>query len=119
MSPSERYLAYSWGNKHPYLLQLACFYLFEAKQQGKSTDWAYEEFKCQADNVPTHKDKFWYWLIQKVQALPIIGGYLKKAFNFIHNWFSYIITISLIIIVIFSIFGEVDWNKVKPFFPFL
>ncbi|MCI5197282.1 MAG: hypothetical protein D3919_13865 [Candidatus Electrothrix sp. AW5] len=44
LSPGDQKLARQWGNRHPYLLQLAATALVEARQFRKNTAWAKKRF---------------------------------------------------------------------------
>lgn len=39
LSVDEQSHAQQWGDRHPYKLQLAAYYLWEARQQGKPIKW--------------------------------------------------------------------------------
>ncbi|EDN70903.1 conserved hypothetical protein [Beggiatoa sp. PS] len=116
---SEQYLASCWGNQHPYLLQLACFYLFKAKQLEKDTDWAEKEYRRQAENVPTRKDKLLDWLVQKTQTLPIIGRYLSSVITWTGDMLTRIGAIFFIITLILCIIGYMNWDSLKDMLPAL
>ena len=53
LTEEEQKLAKKWGKCHPYLLQLAAYYLWEARQNGRDFKWAEKEFKSQLN-----KDKY-------------------------------------------------------------
>ncbi|WP_232435756.1 AAA-like domain-containing protein [Rivularia sp. PCC 7116] len=44
LTPNEQDLAQQWGKGYPYLLQLAGFYLYEARQLGRDFKWAENQF---------------------------------------------------------------------------
>jgi len=113
LSVAEQHLARRWGNKHPYLLQLACFYLFKAKQLGKDRDWAHKEYQRQAENVPTRKDKLFDWLVQKTQKLPYFGRYLSASIIWIGNMLTHLGAIFLLIAIILFILNYISWDSLK------
>lgn len=47
LTEEEQSLAQQWGKRHPYFLQLASYYLLEARQSGKSITWAKKNFQNQ------------------------------------------------------------------------
>lgn len=51
----ERQLAKDWGDRQPHRLQLAGQVLFEAKRDGKNTDWAKQRFKAQLEETRLNK----------------------------------------------------------------
>lgn len=55
LSLSEQRLMRQWGERHPYLLQLAGFYLCQARQNGRDEAWAHEQFLAEARRVPTRR----------------------------------------------------------------
>ena len=56
LSEDRQKLALQWGERHPYLLQLAAVCLWEAREYDRSNEWARERFEKNA-----HKAKR-YWL---------------------------------------------------------
>jgi hypothetical protein len=52
LSTEEQQLARDWGKGYPFLLQLAGYSLYEARQHGKSITLAKQEFEKQAQNAP-------------------------------------------------------------------
>jgi AAA+ ATPase superfamily predicted ATPase/V8-like Glu-specific endopeptidase len=71
LSTEEQQLARDWGKHHPFLLQLAGHSLYEARQQGKGTAYAQQEFEKQAQNAPAFNRRqmiSWETLKEKVRA---------------------------------------------------
>lgn len=48
---SEQRLARKWGGRHPFLLQLAGYYLCEARRQRKDKSWAKKRFQAEVDRL--------------------------------------------------------------------
>lgn len=48
LHPDQQKLALAWGKQEPFLLQLAGFCLWEARQQNQDSDWAKAQFEEQA-----------------------------------------------------------------------
>ena len=49
LSPEKQQLALEWGGRHPYLLQLAGLWLWEARRKDRPVDWAKQKFDEQAE----------------------------------------------------------------------
>jgi hypothetical protein len=62
LSDRRQTLALKWGEKHPYLLQLAGMYLWEAKRFDKSDDWAKAEFEQARKNTMGRRFGRKWWL---------------------------------------------------------
>lgn len=52
LSTEEQRLVRKWGGRHPYLLQLAGYYLCQARQQGRDVAWAHEQFMAEKNRLP-------------------------------------------------------------------
>jgi len=124
----ERQIAKSWGGKTPWQLQLAASFLFEARQSGKSTTWAKQQFERERGRLlqvpeqqPSWSVKPWLraafvdfprWL----GRLPLrLGRYVDDTANLIMGW----IIILLILACLFKYAGIADlfaviWAHVKP-----
>ncbi|AVH70488.1 AAA family ATPase [Nostoc sp. 'Lobaria pulmonaria (5183) cyanobiont'] len=75
LSVDEQNHAQQWGNRHPYKLQLAGYYLWEARQQGKDIKWAKQQFKQQlADPKSKVKGKWWQSLLGLLWDIPLRLG---------------------------------------------
>jgi hypothetical protein len=60
LSPQEQNCAQEWGHRHPYKLQLAGYFLWEARQQGKPIPWAKKQFEQQiAESKPSRQGQGW------------------------------------------------------------
>lgn len=55
LSLAEQRLAREWGGRHPYLLQLAGYFLCQARQQGRDEAWAHEQFLAEKRRVPLRR----------------------------------------------------------------
>ncbi|MBF2064281.1 MAG: ATP-binding protein [Calothrix sp. C42_A2020_038] len=103
----EQNYALQWGRCHPYLVQLACSYLWEAKHHNKSIQWAKQKFQQEVSKmkpgikksytgVMTQNLNLWKWL-QKIGALPAnIGNILER---FTHTIAGLIILLLPILII--------------------
>lgn len=52
LSLAEQRLVREWGGRHPYLLQLAGYFLCQARQNGRDESWAYEQFQAEKRRLP-------------------------------------------------------------------
>lgn len=52
LSIEEQRRVREWGGRHPYLLQLAGYYLCQARQHGRDEAWAYELFLAEKRRLP-------------------------------------------------------------------
>jgi len=52
---AEQRLARQWGGRHPFLLQLAGYFLCQARQRGKGASWAEERFRAEARRLPARR----------------------------------------------------------------
>jgi hypothetical protein len=73
LSVDEQSHVQQWGDRHPYKLQLAGYYLWEARQQGKSIKWAKQEFKQQLTKAKSASNgqRWQLWLRRLVWDLPV------------------------------------------------
>ncbi|WP_298819506.1 hypothetical protein [uncultured Chloroflexus sp.] len=55
LSLEEQRLARAWGQRHPCLLQMAGYFLCQARQQGKDSSWAYQQFQLERSRVPASR----------------------------------------------------------------
>ncbi len=75
LSSYEQRLARNWGGSHPFLLQLAGSFLWEARQLGQDARWAKAKFEQEARRVP----KYGFDLRSILANLPLkLGRETKK-----------------------------------------
>ncbi len=83
LTEDEQNLAQQWGKRHPYLLQLAASYLWEARQEGKDSEWAKRRFKQQFSKYKSRLK------ILKISRLPLWNGilFVGRSIRWIgQNW---------------------------------
>ena len=88
LSDRRQTLALKWGENHPYLLQLAAMYLWEAKRFDKSDDWAKAEFDQARKNTMGRRfgRKWWLPLRWIFHDFPIgLGGLSEKIGNVVNR----------------------------------
>jgi AAA+ ATPase superfamily predicted ATPase len=96
LSQDEQNYAKQWGKCHPYKLQLAGTYLWEARQTGKSIKWAKQQFEQQINGTPSRIQQ-WNWrsLLRFLWDIPLnaakrprYNGYtvVSRPFSRIHRY---------------------------------
>ena len=119
LSPEKQQLALEWGGRHPYLLQLAGFWLWEARRQDRPESWAKQKFEEEAERFRISRTKFnlrrwwpplrflfWHLPLRVGKAAKLIGG----KWDDIGSWiFGSVLLVSLGALAL----GKVPWEKVK------
>lgn len=119
LTTEEQNYAQQWGNRHPYLLQLAGYWLWEARQQGKPVSWAKEQFERGAENVPKEAVnitrasgqvllRLWKVPLYVGRVTTLVGRNLDDAVN-------RIIGVAILILVLLAIARVLSWNQVWDF----
>lgn len=120
LSPEKQKLALEWGGRHPYLLQLAGSFLWEAQRQDRDISWAKQQFDREAQR--TFRSRFnlgrWWRLLRLLfWDLPVKLGSLAKiiggTWDDIGNWiFGVVILFGVAALVL----GLANWEQVKDLF---
>lgn len=120
LTEEEQKLAQKWGQFHPYLLQLASYYLLEAREIGKDCKWAKKQFDLQFDKyksktkVGNNHNIWWLIIVLIIFLFGIIIGMITMP-TFIFNLFDAIgidlnpignISITLIILNALGAIGQ-------------
>ncbi|MCT7957762.1 AAA-like domain-containing protein [Laspinema palackyanum] len=113
LSPEKQKLALEWGGRYPYLLQLAAFWLWEARRGDRSVQWAKQQFDQQAKRIPGWRldgRRIWRGFRWVIWDLPkslfgvtkIIGVGVNEVIG---------MGIGLIVIVVFllALSGQITW----------
>lgn len=100
LSDHRQKIALDCGGKHPYLLQSAGKYLWEAQQQGHAENWAEEKFKMEVKKVPRSKDL----LKRGIGAVAGLGKFAKKIGGGVSGAGD-LVTGSMIIVVLIALIG--------------
>jgi uncharacterized protein len=108
--------ALQWGKCHPYLVQLACSYLWEAQQHKKKIQWARNKFQQEASKLNGIKKRrnsgviswqdLWSWF-NNLGALPANIGHILEKFT--HT----IVGLVILILPILIIAGVLRLDEVK------
>ena len=122
LNHNEQKYVYSWGKHHPYLLQLAASYLWEARYYSKGTKWAKKQFeaqkklfeeqkklfeeqkKKQSPHLPSliekeeGKEKNIFWLLKTLPR--IIGEFVETLENVTKSIIGLVILTLLILVVL-------------------
>ncbi|BAY77140.1 hypothetical protein NIES25_36000 [Nostoc linckia NIES-25] len=118
LSVDEQNCVQQWGDRHPYKLQLAGYYLWEARQQGKPIKWAKEQFKQQLTKAKSasNEQRWQLWLRWLVWDLPVrlgkIPQFIGVTVGDIGNWITGLVMLLLPVLVLV---GVVRWNEVWDF----
>lgn len=119
LSENRQKLALKWGERHPYLLQLAAVCLWEAREYDESDEWARERFEKEA-----HKAKrYWFdphgfvsplrWLFWDLpSAVGRLVGVLGVKVSDMRNWF---VGIAIIVTILALGLGIVNWEQIREF----
>ena len=118
LSPEKQDLALEWGGRHPYLLQLAGLWLWEARQQDRPESWAKQKFDEQAQRFLKNRlhRRRWWLPLKWLWDLPLKVGSLARLIG--ANWsdigdriFGSVILIGLSAFAL----DKVPWETVKDF----
>ncbi len=105
LSPERQKLALQWGERHPYLLQLAGRCLWEAQTQHRPDSWAKEEFLQASQNVP--QTFSWQKFVGKLLWLPLKLGRMARftgdKFDDTGNLISGTVILIVLCLVVFKI----------------
>lgn len=108
LDSEKRQLALAWGGRHPYLLQMAGLFLWEARQGGKSNRWAkkrFEEQQCRIKPVSVWK-RGAGWILKRMPTLP---GHVKDCTAIV----LFILLLGFIIAVGYGWWtGKLPWKDV-------
>ena len=115
LSPQEQNYAQEWGHRHPYKLQLAGYFLWEARQQGKSILWAKKKFEQQiAASKPSRQGRGWkLWANRIFVVAPRrLGNGAKLIGTTFSDISAWIIGIIFLVMLVRVVAGELDWNQI-------
>jgi uncharacterized protein len=109
LSSDEQQKARTWGNGHPYLLQLACSLLCQARQQGHDQQWVERQFQRQARRVPRRQR----WLRKLLTPLRWIFWDLPRGIGSLAAWIgirlddvkNWLIGMALLLALLLAILG--------------
>jgi uncharacterized protein len=111
LSDPRQKTALDWGDKHPYLLQSAGKYLWEAQQHGHSESWAEEKFKMEVKNVQRSRNI----LKRGISAVAELGKFAKKVGGGVSGAGDLVTGIMIIVLSIALIGGVVNISDIGGF----
>jgi uncharacterized protein len=111
LSNPRQKTALAWGEKHPYLLQSAGKYLWEAQQQGHPESWAEEKFKMEVKNVPRSKNI----LKLGIGAVEGLGKFAKRIGGGVSGMGDLVTGSMIIFISIGLVCGAVNLSDIGGF----
>jgi hypothetical protein len=124
LTDMEQRLALSWGQLHPYLLQLACGSLCEARQLGYDVNWAKAQFDAQAVRHREPEDeqkaarpglRWWSpfrWLL--VDAPMRVGRLAKWIGASLDDLGSWLIGMAIVVVVVLVVIRLLAWDDLEP-----
>jgi uncharacterized protein len=104
--------ALKWGERHPYLLQLAGSYLWEEQQQGHSESWAEEKFREGAKEIPVKRNI----VKQAFRDVARIGKLGQKIGDIADDLGNFVKGLVIITIVVGVLFKVVPWSGLSDLF---
>ena len=111
LSLDEQRLARAWGRRHPYLLQLAAYFLYQARQEGRDTAWARMQFEAEARRVPRVHGRLrpLRWLAWDAPAR--LGRLAKRTGETLDDLTNWVIGMVILIVVILAVLGVLTWPQ--------
>ncbi|MFP5272529.1 nSTAND1 domain-containing NTPase [Coleofasciculus sp.] len=110
LSPERQKLALAWGGRHPFLLQLAGCWLWEAQQHSRPDEWARQKFEQEAQRVPhsgvtmrrlKRPVRLLLWLPMKLgQMARFVGDKLDDTSNLIAGMVILVVAILVVLKVL-------------------
>ncbi len=70
-----------WGQRHPYLLQLAAWYLCEAQRHSRHISWAKSCFIREARRLPQLQPSRRHWWLRLHQSPTLLPAYIKRSLS--------------------------------------
>jgi len=109
LTQQEQSIAQQWGNRHPYFLQLAGYYLYEARQLRKDIKWAKIQFKNQ---VSKYKSELKVYKLYKLPKwLLKLINFIGISANFVENSAKSVIGLVIILAVILVVLKVIKLNE--------
>ena len=104
---SDQALALELGGRHPFLLQMAAYYVFEAQVTGRDAAWIRTQFQRQAGDHRGFRvslKRLPIWLLTTAPAgIGRLAGWLGATWDASRNWFVGAI---IIIVVVLALLGR-------------
>jgi hypothetical protein len=111
LSETRQKTALSWGENHPFQLQLACQYLWEAHQQDRPESWAEQKFR--SANLPKPHSSNIFKL--GFRALATLGKFGQKIGDNIDDWGNFVRGMIVIAMISLVLCGTVPWSGFAKF----
>jgi len=115
LSPQEQNYAQEWGHRHPYKLQLAGYFLWEARQQGKPIPWAKKQFEQQiAESKPSRQGRGWrLWVYRIFVVGPRrLGNGVKLIGTSVDDITAWIIGMAIVVMLVLVGVRVLQWNQI-------
>ncbi len=125
LSIEEQRQARLLGGKNPYRLQLACSFICQARQQGKTLDWAKKQFASEKQRVsqPQPSKLKAPWLVPLrilfVDFPMWLGKVSKRIGQHANNISTWLTGILIIVIVVLVVLGIINYSEIIAWFKTL
>ena len=117
LSENRQKLALQWGERNPYLLQLAAVCLWEARERDESDAWAKERFEMDARKSQRYRfDPRGFvsplrWLCWDLPRW--LGSLTPKLGSAVSDMKDWIVGITIVVVLLLVVFGIVNWEQVR------
>jgi uncharacterized protein len=111
LSDTRQKTALDWGENHPFRLQLASRYLWEARQHDLPDSWAEQKFRAADSKVPRSGSI----LKGGFMAVVRLGKLGQKVGDSIDDWGNFFKGMAIITIISLVLCRVVPWSGVAKF----
>jgi uncharacterized protein len=111
LSDTRQKTALDWGENHPFRLQLASRYLWEARQNDLPDSWAEQKFRAADSKVPLSGSI----LKQGFRAVARLGKLGQTVGDSIDDWGNFFKGMAIISVISWVLCGLVPWSGVAKF----
>lgn len=112
LGEEKRALALQWGDRHPCLLQIAAWCLWEAKKLDHSHEWAKRQFEERKLGIPRSRSPL-KWTIHAVMGL---GSFGQAIGDNIDDWGNFLKGMFILLLIVALGTGAANWQQVKGWF---
>ncbi|BAS56596.1 MULTISPECIES: nSTAND1 domain-containing NTPase [Leptolyngbya] len=111
LSEERQQLALKWADRHPYLLQLAALYLWEARQFDKSNEWAQRRFEEDARGVPRRVNP----ARMVFMGIGRLGQWGQQLGDTADDWGNFLKGMVTLVLLGLALTGVVKWSNFGSF----
>lgn len=114
----EQRTALEWGDRHPYLLQLAASALCDARRNGRDSAWARRQFDVQAQRLPQPSTarrllrplRLLRWLVWELPRL--LGSLAQRIGMRVDEAMSWLIGMAILLALALGLFGLLSQTQI-------